>query len=302
MITVAVTGASGFIGTAVLSTLPALGIQVRGISRQEREANLFGADWCRVDDYADIPGLTSILRGADIVLHLADNPERGRTDGDGAAAAMADALISAMRLAGTRRVIVASSVYAREVPTGGSYPYARIKRTIENRFLAAGDLQSVILRLPPVYGAGGKGGFGQLASLVLKGLPLPFGGAGAKRAYLSRNNLVDLLAAICAADEAAWDIASGKCFEPSDGAPVSTRDLVRMIAVVTGKPARLLAVPIPLLRLIGKVSGHAHVVEGAVGALQLADISELEALFGWRPAETMPESLSFLQEHGAGAA
>ena len=292
---VAVTGGSGFVGRGVIETFAAAGIACRAISLSHRPHWVNdGTEWVTIPSYEDAHGLIEALVDVDCLIHLAANPDRTATHDIGQAGAQAAALISAQRARGVKRAVIASSVYARMPAAAASY--GEIKLAVEKQFQAATDLQPIILRLPPVYGPGGKGGAQALARMVQMGLPLPLGAATAERAYISRANLTSLLVAIIRASDAQWQAAAGKLFEPSDGKTISTRDLVRAMALELKKPLRLVSVPAALLRLLAKPLGKADLVAGAFDGLTVAQTDTLDNAFGWRPIECMPQSLHFLSQ------
>ncbi|GGB08325.1 UDP-glucose 4-epimerase [Brucella endophytica] len=289
----AVTGASGFIGRAVLDEFSRQGIEARGISRGPAPGWVNSAtQWAQVSSYADTEAMASALSGAQFVLHLADNPQRDTARGVGNAAAAANALGEAARRTSVQGIIFASSVYARMEEAGNSYGEG--KRKAEEALLADGSIPTVVLRLPPVYGDGGRGGLNTLAALVRRGLPLPLGSANEPRNYLSRRNFIDLVRNMTAAGSDSWRQANGRIFEPSDASPISTRNLIIEMGKVMGKPARLLPVPVGLLRLAGKLAARQALVSGAIDGLAVESNTGLTNLFGWQPAEQMPQSLSFL--------
>lgn len=283
---VAVTGASGFVGRGVVAGLEQAGLGVMPISRSAG-----GPGARQVADYADIEALAEAFGDASTVVHLADDPRR--QEGRDTGAALAQSVAEAAARSGATRLIHASSVYARLSPQPGSY--GAEKALAEEVFLARPEFRSVILRLPPVYGPGGKGGFAMLAKVIRKGLPLPLGAAKAPRDYLSRTNLSGLVAAMAAADDGTWDAMNGQMFEPSDGQPVGTADLARMMGAAMGRPARLLPVPLGLLRLLGKITGKAETIAGAIDPLATAGNGAITEAVGWTPAEQIPESLGFLR-------
>lgn len=290
---VAVTGASGFVGSAAVQALSRAGLHVRAISRKPKaDADIGQACWSAITDYRDTEALRQALADARCVIHLADRSDRSPSRTAGESAATAASLVRAMAAVGASRLVLASSVYARLERPGG---YGAAKRAAEAEVLAAAGLQAVILRMPPVYGPGGGGGFGMLAALVRRGLPLPFARAVAPRAYLSRRNLCDLLVSIVCADAHQWAAAAGNCFEPFDGEPVGTADLVRMLALASGRHTRQIPVPLPVLRALGRITGRGTALAGALDPLQVAGNEPLARLFGWTPAERMPESLGFLR-------
>ncbi|WP_287172757.1 NAD-dependent epimerase/dehydratase family protein [Mesorhizobium sp.] len=290
--TVAVTGASGFIARGVLELLAEV-TQVRALSRGYAPTWTDGRiDWVTLTDYNDVRALSRGLQGVDYVLHLADNPVRDQDRDSNASVQVAAALIEAMQENAVKGAIVASSVYARDI--SGSYGAA--KAAIEREFLSASAPPAIILRLPPVYGPGGRGGIAMLAKLAKHRIPLPVGLANGPRAYLSRRNFASLVCCLVHADEAAWVRAAGSIFEPSDGMRVSTKELVQLIANQMGIRVIKVPVPLALLRAFGKLTGRSDIIAGAIEPLELAGPAELEAAFGWRPIEKMPESLAFLNE------
>lgn len=292
----AVTGGSGFIARGVLEGCAEAGLSCRALSRSARPAWAGQAvEWQTVPAYDDAIALGQALAGARFVLHLADTPARGKARSSREAMRNCDALIDAIRRSGVEGVILASSVYARATGGDGASPYGAAKRAIEQKFLSATGLRTIVLRLPPVYGPGGRGGLATLSELVRKGLPLPLGAATVPRSYLSRRNLASLIAAMVSADADQWRKAASKIFEPSDGIAVGTRDLVRAMARQMGVSPRLLPVPAGLLRMGAALAGRGELVSGAIDRLDVAPVEELEAAFGWRPIEHMPESLAFLR-------
>ena len=288
-----ITGATGFIARGLLMESPGAPLEYRAVSRHPRPAWLPPAtEWTRIPCYDDPAALEGAFSGSDFILHLADDPSRLASRDPQAGLRNADAIIAAARETGIKGIILASSVYARE----GRSAYGAAKRALEERFMAAGDLKTVILRLPPVYGPGCKGGFATLARLSQKPIPLPLGGARAPRAYLSRTNLVSLFRAIALAGPERWNAAAGRVFEPWDGHATSTRDLARMMAATRNRAPLLLPVPPIFLRAIGSATGRRDLVGGIVDGLEMAPVQELTTAFGWRPLEQMPQSLAFLAE------
>ena len=76
----------------------------------------------------------------------------------------------------------------------------------------------------------------------------------------------------------------------SDGADVSTAQLIRGIAERGGVPARLLPVPVPLLRAAAAALGKSAAVDRLCGNLQL-DITTARTLLGWVPPVSWEEGL-----------
>src|SRR6185369_2709947 len=106
-----VTGASGFIGSAVIAELIAAGHRVLGLARSEAAAAAVGASGAEVHrgSLEDLDSLRAAAAAADGVIHLAFDPDFSRSR---ELAAQADArAIEAMGdvLAGTNRPLAIAS-------------------------------------------------------------------------------------------------------------------------------------------------------------------------------------------------
>jgi nucleoside-diphosphate-sugar epimerase len=126
------------------------------------------------------------------------------------------------------------------------------------------EMEVVVVRPPLVYGPGVKGNFARLLDLVRSGVPLPLAAVNNRRSFIGLDNLVDLL--IRCVDHPK---AAGQTLLVSDGQDLSTPELLRMIANAMGRPARLFPVPVPLLRLAGRALGRLNEVDRLVGSLQV---------------------------------
>ncbi|MBI1649853.1 NAD-dependent epimerase/dehydratase family protein [Hyphomicrobium sulfonivorans] len=294
----AITGGSGFLARGVLESCSQAGLSCRALSRSNRPPWATQAiDWVTIPSYNDVSALSSALWDTEYVLHLADDPARqGSSRSLLEAGERSDKLIAAATNCNMKGCIVASSVYADEFGGRKLSSYGLTKRVIEQRFLDASDLQTLILRLPPVYGPGGKGGFTALSKLVRRKTLLPLGSVTAPRAYLSRRNFSSLIIALVQSEDSAWKNAAGKIFEPSDGVAVSTQDLVHKMADVMGVTARLVPVPVALLRVVAALTGKTEIAMAATNELKVAPVEDIEDVFGWRPVECMPRSLAYLRD------
>src|SRR5258708_33364894 len=114
--------------------------------------------------------------------------------------------------------------------------------------LSQGATDWCILRPPLVYGRGAPGNLPRLEALVATGVPLPFGAIRNRRSFMFVDNLVDALLAVL---RYAGSIRAA--YVMSDGSDFATPELVRALAAGSGRRARLVSVPVPLLRLLGEV-------------------------------------------------
>ena len=295
MTRVVVTGATGFIGRGVVPALAEAGFAVTAVVRSAASASGLGegVEPCIISDLATgREVLAEACRGAAMIVHLADNPVR--TDETSSAPALAETVAAAAVAAGISRIVLASSIYARLDEGGQASAYGAGKRAAEGILCAVPTAETVTLRLPPVYGPGCKGGFALLVRLVGTGLPLPFGLANAPRTYLSRDNLAGLVVGLAQAGDAAFTAAAQRAWEPSDGAPVTTAQLVRVVSAALGKKTVLLPVPPFLLTgpaaLAGKREGVAAVFSPLIGE----DDRGLREAIGWNPTADLAANLGWL--------
>ncbi|NJC41290.1 nucleoside-diphosphate-sugar epimerase [Brevundimonas alba] len=296
---VLVTGATGFLGGAVVARLVADGRPVRAAVRQAGAPMPAGVETVSVGDLGPDTDWAEALSGVETVIHCAARAhvlretagdplaEFRRVNADGAVALGRQAAV-----AGVRRLIFISSIGVNGAETRGEpfrpidtprphSPYAVSKHEGELGLAEAAattGLELVIIRPPLITGPDPKGNLGTLARFIARGLPLPFALATRNRRDLvSRETLADLIA-ICIDHPA----AAGQTFLVSDGAPVSTRRLLEDMAADMGRPLRLLPVPTGLLALALKLAGRSAMSAQLFGDLEV-DIAHTRDTLGWTP-------------------
>jgi nucleoside-diphosphate-sugar epimerase len=266
---VAVTGASGFLGRYVCERLVARGRPVRGLVRTAASPLPAGVQPVVIPDYRDRAALRTALAGAQAVIHLAARVHVMR---DASVDPLADyravnveltgTLLDEAIAAGVGTFIFASSIKAvgestdtrwtDDVTPDPADPYGVSKLEAEQLILrrAAGTSTHVhILRLPLVYGAGMKGNMLRLFELVDRGWPLPFGLIDNRRTLVYAGNVAAAFEAVLDYDKT---LSAGPFFL-GDARDVSTPELIREIASVLGRPARLMPVPPAFIRALGRM-------------------------------------------------
>ncbi len=146
-------------------------------------------------------------------------------------------------------------------------------------------MEVVIIRPPLIYGPGVKANFLNMLSWLDKGLPLPLGAIRNQRSLVAIENLVSLI--VTCIDHPA---AANQTFLVSDGEDLSTSQLLRRLSLALGKPARLLPVPESLLKLAAAVLGKHAIAQRLCGSLQV-DISKNLRLLGWKPLVNMDRAM-----------
>lgn len=147
-------------------------------------------------------------------------------------------------------------------------------------------MEVVVIRPPLVYGPGVRANFLRLIRLVDRRLPLPLGAIRNRRSLIYVGNLADLIVAAATSPAAA-----GRTLLASDGEDMSTPQLVSEIGQALGKPARLLGIPVGLLRLGGAITGMGAEIGRLVDSL-VVDASETRERLSWRPPFSVQEGIA----------
>ncbi len=105
-----------------------------------------------------------------------------------------------------------------------------------------------ILRPCMIHGPGNKGNLNLLYSLVSKGLPWPLGLFENSRSYLSIENLCFIIKELIERE----DIQSG-VYNVADDVPLSTNEVIKMIAESKGKKACILKLSTNLIKVLAYV-------------------------------------------------
>jgi nucleoside-diphosphate-sugar epimerase len=302
--TVLVTGASGFVGSALCPHLRKRGFVVR-------EANRLSAS-ARRDEFALDRGLdgdtdwSGALAGVDLVVHLAarvhvmresaHDPlgEFRRTNVAGT-----ERLAHAAAAAGVRRLVYLSSVKVHgdrsfaaplsedDLPAPED-AYGISKWEAENvlhRVAQETGIEVTILRPPLVYGPGVKANFRRIMGLAASGLPLPFASTENRRSLIFVGNLADAITRCL--DHPA---AAGETFLVSDGMDLSTPALVAGLRHALGMPSRLFRCPPALLGAVATLAHKEAEASRLLDSLRV-DITKISTLLSWQPAFTVEQGI-----------
>lgn len=155
------------------------------------------------------------------------------------------------------------------------------------RLLAAeSGMEVVIIRPPLVYGPGVKANFLSMMRWLSRGVPLPLGAVTEnRRSLVALDNLLDFI--VTCIDHPA---AANETFFVSDGEDLSTADLLRRLAFAMRVPARLLPIPVWMLKATAAALGRRAIVRRLCDNLQV-DITKAEATLGWHPSVSVDEAL-----------
>ena len=295
---VLLTGATGFIGRGLATTLAADGYRVRAATRtlsampEEIESAVVG-------DLRRPTNLSEAFRDVDFVVHSAGLTHVGNDSPDVTCsevnAGATEIVAKAARQAGVSRFVLLSSVRAQVGPSSETIvtevmpplptdAYGRSKLEAE-RLLAAADVPHVVLRPVLVHGPGMRFNMAELLRLAKSRWPLPFGWFSAKRSIVSRDHLAD--AVVIALSNTAM---IGGIYLVADPEPLSVGEMVAAMRAGWGRRRGLLPVPPQLVTLAGRIAGR----DGQVARLRerlVADPSKLLAA-GWRPHRSAFDALA----------
>jgi len=137
-----------------------------------------------------------------------------------------------------------------------------------------------------------KGNFLAMMRALWRGIPLPLGAVTAnRRSLVALDNLVDLIVT-CIAHPA----AANQTFLVSDAEDLSTAALLRRMGQALGRPARLLPVPVGILRLAATLLGRPGIAQRLCGSLEV-DIDKTRHLLGWSPPLSVDQGLQRTAAH-----
>ena len=281
-----VTGASGFVGQALMAYLLAHGHTVTPVARPT-------------------PSQALALGRYDCLIHLAARAHvLHETAADAYQAfkqANVDYALEIARLA--RQLEIPKFVFLSSVGVHGNqstHPfseqdtpqphndYAQTKWQAEQAlqaFFRDAATTLTIIRPPLVYGPHPKANFKHLLSLCRYPLPLPFGAIDNQRSLVGIDNLCAFILECCQ-----HPAAADQTFLISDGHDVSTPELISTIRKHMHRSACLIPVPKPVLNMMFTCIGRQGLNSQLVGNLQV-DISKAKQLLNWNPTLSFDEGI-----------
>jgi nucleoside-diphosphate-sugar epimerase len=296
-----VTGAGGFVGTAVVAELARRAIPHRAVTRARRDGHFSIGN---IDPRTD---WTGALDGIHTIIHLATRASiLNESVADPIAHFRAANVDSTLNLAsqaikaGVKRFVFISSIKvngeatqrdrpftAEDVPNPQNH-YAQFKLEAEQGLFAlskGSDFGVTVIRPPLVYGPGVKANFATMMDWVNRGIPLPLGSVSNKRSFVFVGNLADLIILT-----AVHPNAGGQVFLVSDGQDISTTELFKKIAQALGRPSLIVPIPAALLTFAAAAIGQSAIASRLTDSLQV-DVTKTRALFGWAPRKDFDEGL-----------
>ncbi|MDB6047656.1 MAG: NAD-dependent dehydratase [Pseudomonas sp.] len=308
MLRVMLTGASGFVGSALLKRLIADGYVCTVAAKFGRGRYPSDVTVKAIDSLDRQVDWSELVNGQETVVHCA---ARVHIMNDAASDPLAEFrrvnVTGTLRLAeeaaryGVKRFIFISSIKvngestqpgcsfsADDVPAPcDAYGISKMEAEQGLRQLSAETGMAVVIIRPVlIYGPGVKSNFRRMMAWLYRGVPLPLGSIDNRRSLVALDNLVDLVS-ICMIHPR----AANQTFLISDGEDLSTPDLLIRMGKALNKPARLLSVPTYVLEFLAILFRRAAIAQRLCGSLQV-DISKTCTLLDWKPPCSVDAALA----------
>lgn len=268
--TVAVTGATGFIGKYIIDNLLARGFHVRALTRTSRAHHNDNVTWVR-GSLEDTHSLSELVAGAGAVVHCAGQVRGHKEDiftrcnVDGSLRLMQAAKESGF----CQRFLFISSLAARHPELSW---YAKSKHLAEQRLAAMADEITLgIFRPTAVYGPGDKE-LKPLFDWMLRGL-LPR--LGAPDTQLSFLHVTDFAQAV--GQWLSTDSVQTQTYELCDGVAggYDWQRVQQLAAAARQGAVRMVGIPLPLLTCLADVSTALSRLAGKEPMLTRSKLGEL---------------------------
>ncbi|MGH2974498.1 MAG: NAD-dependent epimerase/dehydratase family protein [Solirubrobacterales bacterium] len=273
---VALTGATGFVGSHVLVELQEHGHDVTGLVRDGPELVTAHGAAAEVVDVYDRPALVSLLTGADAAIHTASPGDETSADLD---VAVVDAAIEAFAGTGKPYIHISGlwtygdNLAITEDSPSSSPALVAWKGPINQRVLDAPGMRGVVIESSTAYGDGGGG----IPGLLL-GSPRDDAGnlimLGSGRQHWSAVHVADLANVFRRILE---DESAGGRYVVGDGLSPTVAELTQAAAIAIGAPGAVPGSDEEARARLGEYFAEVLLLD------QGTDAAKARHSLGWRP-------------------
>ena len=306
---IAVSGASGFIGRALIAKLIKEGHQVFGLVRNK--ITCYDPIYYKnilVEDISKNIVFDEKIK-IDILYHLAaktHSKSNNYKEYYDVNVLGLKSLLNILKPLKIKKIIMLSSIkvngegflnndnYYSEMSKNNPLDnYGISKLEAENllkTFCIGNNINFVILRPPLVYGAGVKGNLKKLMYYIDKNIPLPIIKTANNRSLISLRNLVSALIIVALNDN-----ANSQTYLVSDDLPISVENLYKNIAIIMKKKLFLIKFYSLFFKILLWPFGKAKLVEKISSSL-IIDNAKIKKDTEWRPAISLMDDLKSMVE------
>ena len=259
-------------------------------------------------DLADVKNFNPLVRGMDVIIHLAAKVHvNSQSPNDDAAYANANTYVTERIATAAATAKITKFIFLSTVKVYGEKseiqnrltektlpnpigPYSHSKYAAEQAVTSIAtnaELPWTILRIPLVYGPGVRANFHSLIRLCDSLTVNPLAGITEnRRSLLFIENLTDGIEAIVKKNTKEFGL-----YLLSDGEDVSTAELVRRLKKSLNRRQISLPVPKTAIRLLASVVGRKEAAERLCNSLSL-DSSLFNEKFEWTPPYSVDQGIA----------
>lgn len=303
---VLLTGATGFVGKAVLATLsqqhftPVLALRTEVAEFNQYQTFIHPS----IDEHTQwqesLAGCETVIHSAARVHIMAEDSSQALEKFRAVNTAGTINLARQAAQAGVKRFIFISTIkvlgeqsceqpFSYRDPAQPADNYAVSKFEAEQALLDIAknsDLEVVIIRPVLVYGPGVKANFLTMLKWLDKSIPLPLGAIANKRSFISLDNLADLIT-LCVTHPN----AANQVFLASDDCDLSTTQLLQSLKSALNSRALLIPIPMSWLTMLAKILGKANYAQRLCGSLHV-DITHTKQSLDWTPPVSVEQGIA----------
>lgn len=270
ILTVGVTGGTGFIGKKIVDSLVKEGVNVVSLQRTARHTTSIQTR--RFDLSKSQTFNKGLVDGIDVIIHTAALVHDTSATGSEHDSLNKEATSKLFKLSlegNVKKFIFISTVGVYGVSScrspinlqtsiNPSTAYAKSKRASEIELLESSrsDMKVSVLRLPLVTGTDAPGTYGLLEMISQTKFPLPFGLCDNKRSIVTVETVAQVVT------HAALNISAFEGLQlVAESPPVSTKELIVKLRKARGMSSNLFPVPKVIMRLMLSAVGRKRIYE-----------------------------------------